>query len=76
MGRPLIAPAGLDPRVGEALRAAVANAMHDPQLIAEGARMNLELAFVPGADVQALVERLYRSPPAVIERAQAIVATN
>jgi hypothetical protein len=58
------------------LRDAFAEAMRDPQLIAEGAKMDLELGFVPGVDVQALVERLYNSPPEVIARAQAIVATN
>jgi tripartite-type tricarboxylate transporter receptor subunit TctC len=76
MGRPLVAPPGLNPSVGEELRAAFAAAMHDPQLIAEAAKMELELGFVGGADVQALVERLYRSPPKVIERAQAIAAAN
>jgi tripartite-type tricarboxylate transporter receptor subunit TctC len=76
MGRPLVAPPGLHPQVGEALRTAFAAAMRDPQLIAEAAKMDLELGFVGGADVQALVERLYRSPPEVIARAQAIVAAN
>ena len=70
MGRPLVAPPGLDPRVAVALRQAFADAMHDPELIAEGARMDLELGFVPGADVQAMVERLYKSPPDVIARAR------
>jgi len=76
MGRPLVAPPGLHPQVGEALRTAFAAAMRDPQLIAEAAKMDLELGFVGGVDVQALVERLYRSPPEVIARAQAIVAAN
>jgi tripartite-type tricarboxylate transporter receptor subunit TctC len=76
MGRPLVAPPGLDPRVAQALRQALADAMHDPQLIAEGAKMDLELGFVSGAEVQAIVERLYRSPPEVIARAQAIAAAN
>jgi tripartite-type tricarboxylate transporter receptor subunit TctC len=76
MGRPLVAPPGLDPRVAQALRQAFADAMRDPQLIAEGAKMDLELGFVSGADVQATVERLYRSPPDVIARAQAIAAAN
>ena len=76
MGRPLIAPPGLYPRSGTALRKTFAEAMRDPQLIAEGAKMDLELGFVAGVDVQALVERLYKSPPDVIARAQAIVATN
>src|SRR4051812_27516398 len=76
MGRPLVAPPGLDPRLGTALREAFAEATRDPQLIAEGAKMDLELGFVSGVDVQALVDRLYKSPPEVIARAQAIVATN
>ena len=76
MGRPLIAPPGLDPTMVELLRAAFAAAMRDPQLIAEAAKMDLELGFVPGAEVQAMVERLYQSPPEVIARAQAIAAGN
>jgi hypothetical protein len=60
----------------QALRQAFADAMHDRQLIAEGAKMDLELGFVSGADVQATVERLYKSPPDVIARAQAIAAAN
>jgi tripartite-type tricarboxylate transporter receptor subunit TctC len=76
MGRPLVAPPGLDPPVAHLLQQAFAGAMHDPQLIAEGAKMDLELGFVPGGDVQAMVERLYQSPPDVIARAQAIASGN
>ena len=74
MGRPLVAPPGLDPRVVQALRRGFADAMGDPQFIAEGAKMSLELEFVGGATVQSTVERLYQSPPAVIARAQAIAS--
>jgi tripartite-type tricarboxylate transporter receptor subunit TctC len=76
MGRPLLAPPGLDPAVAAALRKAFAEAMHDPALIADAKKIDLELNFVSGEDVQALVERLYRSPPGVISRAQAIAAAN
>jgi tripartite-type tricarboxylate transporter receptor subunit TctC len=76
MGRPLLAPPGLDPAVAAALRKGFAKAMHDPGLIAEAAKINLELNFVSGEEVQALVERLYHSPPDVIARAQAIAAAN
>jgi tripartite-type tricarboxylate transporter receptor subunit TctC len=76
MGRPLLAPPGLDPAVAAALRKGFAEAMHDPALIAEAGKINLELNFVSGEDVQALVERLYRSPPNVIARAQAIAGSN
>jgi tripartite-type tricarboxylate transporter receptor subunit TctC len=74
MGRPLLAPPGLNPAVAAALRSGFARAMHDPDLIADAAKINLELNFVGGEDVQALVERLYHSPPDVIARAQAIAA--
>jgi tripartite-type tricarboxylate transporter receptor subunit TctC len=76
MGRPLAAPPGLDPAVAAALRKGFADAMHDPQFIAEGDKIGLELNFVSGADVQTLVDRVYRSPPNVVERAQAIATAN
>jgi len=74
MGRPLVAPPGLDARLARVLRAGFAQAMNDPELLAESARSGLEINFVSGDDVQALVEGLYRSPPAVVARAQAIAA--
>jgi tripartite-type tricarboxylate transporter receptor subunit TctC len=76
MGRPLAAPPGLEPGVIEALRKGFADAMRDPQFIAEGDKIGLELNFVSGAEVQALVERVYRSPPNVVARAQAIASAN
>ena len=76
MGRPLLAPPGLDPAVAATLRKGFAQAMHDPDLVAEAGKINLELNFVSGEEVQALVERLYRFPPDVIARAQAIAAAN
>jgi tripartite-type tricarboxylate transporter receptor subunit TctC len=74
MGRPLVAPPGLDQRLAQVLRAGFAAAMNDPELLAEGARTGLEINFVSGDEVQGLVEGLYRSPPAVVARAQAIAA--
>jgi tripartite-type tricarboxylate transporter receptor subunit TctC len=76
MGRPLLAPPGLDPGAAAALRKAFAAAMHDPALIADAKKIDLELNYVSGEDVQALIERLYRSPPDVMARAQAIAAAN
>jgi tripartite-type tricarboxylate transporter receptor subunit TctC len=76
MGRPLVAPPGLDPRIVRALRQAFADAMRDPAFIAEGARMDLELNFVSGTDVQTMVERLFSSPAAIVTRAQAIATMN
>jgi tripartite-type tricarboxylate transporter receptor subunit TctC len=76
MGRPVVAPPGVDLRVVDVLRKALADTMRDPQFIAEGAKIGLELEFVAGGEVQSLVERLYRSPAPVVSRAQAIFLAN
>jgi hypothetical protein len=69
MGRPLVAPPGLDPRIVDLLRKGIADAMRDPQLIEEDERIGLELNFVGGADVQSMVDRLYQAPADVVARA-------
>jgi tripartite-type tricarboxylate transporter receptor subunit TctC len=76
MGRPIVAPPGLDPRIVQALRKAFTEAMHDPQFMTEGQKIDMELNFVAGEEVQALIERLYKSAPDVVSRAQAIAAAN
>jgi tripartite-type tricarboxylate transporter receptor subunit TctC len=74
MGRPLVAPPGTDPAIVQVLRRAFAETMGDPQFIAESVRIGLEMNFVSGHDVQALVERLYQAPADVVRRAQIITA--
>src|SRR2546423_1712317 len=76
MGRPVVAPPGLDARAARALRKAFADAMHDPQFVAESVRMGLEINFHGAAEVQGLVEKLYKSPHNVVARARAIAAPN
>src|SRR6476659_2986061 len=76
MGRPLVAPPGLDPRIVDLLRKGIADAMRDPQLIEEGERIGRELNFVCGTDVQAMIDRLYYAPADVVARAQAIASAN
>ena len=49
------------------LRAAFLAMMKDPDLRAEAAKLKLEVAPVPGTEMQELVEQLYGSPPDVIE---------
>jgi tripartite-type tricarboxylate transporter receptor subunit TctC len=74
MGRPLVAPPGLDPHVAAALRKAFADAMHDPEFIAECEKMNLETRFVSGEEVQDTVRALYSLPSEIVLQAQRIVA--
>jgi tripartite-type tricarboxylate transporter receptor subunit TctC len=71
-----VAPPGLDPRIVQALRKAFTEAMHDPQFMTEGQKIDMELNFVAGEEVQALIERLYKSPSDAVSRAQAIATAN
>jgi tripartite-type tricarboxylate transporter receptor subunit TctC len=74
MGRPIAAPPGLDPAVTTALRKAFYEAMHDPEFIADCEKINLEISYVGGEDVQALLRQLYSLPENVLAEARRIVA--
>jgi hypothetical protein len=48
--------------------------MKDPKLLAEAAKAQLDVIAVTGEDVQALVAKLFATPPAIVESAkQALV---
>jgi tripartite-type tricarboxylate transporter receptor subunit TctC len=74
MGRPLVAPPGLDPAVVATLRKGFADAMRDPEFIADCNKINLEINFVSGEDVQALMQQLNTLPENVIAEARKIAA--
>jgi tripartite-type tricarboxylate transporter receptor subunit TctC len=57
----------------EIMRRAFDRAMQDPELIGLMRQQNLVLDPATGEAVQAIVERLYRMPQAVIERARAYI---
>ena len=73
MGRPIVAPPGLEPDVVAALRKGFADTMSDPEFVAESDKLNLEVNFVSGEEVQSIVNRVYAFPESVVKRAQEIV---
>jgi tripartite-type tricarboxylate transporter receptor subunit TctC len=73
IGRPFVAPPGLDAEAVQILRKAFDDTMRDPAFLAEMQKANLEVNPIPGADVTALIDRLFKTPPAVLERAKAIL---
>jgi tripartite-type tricarboxylate transporter receptor subunit TctC len=73
MGRPFLAPPDLPPERAKALRAAFWAAANDPALIAEADRMKLEVNPVSAEDVDALVARMYKAPPDVIDLVKRIL---
>jgi len=73
IGRPFIAPPGLDAETVQILRKAFDDTMKDPAFLAEMEKANLEVNPIPGNDVQELINRLFKTPAAVLERAKAII---
>jgi hypothetical protein len=59
-----------------ALRAAYMKVMQDPGYIAEVRNMKVDLAPLSGTEMQALIDQIYNSPKAVVERAREILIKN
>lgn len=73
LGRPYAAPPEVPADRVEALRAAFMQTMADPEFVAEATALELEVTPVSGADIQALVEEVYRSDPAIVARLNEIL---
>jgi tripartite-type tricarboxylate transporter receptor subunit TctC len=72
-GRPYAFPPGVPPARAALMRTAFAEAVHDPELIAEAAKMKLDMTFRPPDALERLVVNLYETPPAMIETVKKLV---
>ena len=66
--RPFFVAPGVPKERVEALRTAFMKAMSDPQAIAEAERQRLVITAISGADLEALVKKLYMIPKPVIDK--------
>jgi tripartite-type tricarboxylate transporter receptor subunit TctC len=73
MGRPFFAPPGVPAERVAALRRAFSQTLNDPKFMEEAQKLGLEIQLIGGEAIQGLVDRIYATPPAVIERAKAAV---
>jgi tripartite-type tricarboxylate transporter receptor subunit TctC len=73
MGRPFLAPPNVPQDRVEALRKAFMDTMKDKEFLAEAEKAQLEINAVPGADIQKLVQELYRTPSAIAQKAGELV---
>jgi tripartite-type tricarboxylate transporter receptor subunit TctC len=71
-GRPFFAPPDVPPDRLRALRIAFERTLKDPAFLVEAEKAGLEVRHVGGEEVAQLVDRMYASPPSVIERAKAV----
>jgi tripartite-type tricarboxylate transporter receptor subunit TctC len=74
-GRPYIAPPGVPATTVAILRKAFDDTMDDPEFQAEAFRRKLDLEPVGGADIQKIMDNIYKAPPAVIERVKTILGS-
>jgi hypothetical protein len=55
------------------MRKAFADLAVDPQMLADAERANIDMTFRPPAHLEQVVERLYRTPPELIETVKKLV---
>ena len=73
MAYPIVAPPGVPADRVSILRQAFDSVVSDPEYLADARRQSLDSDPVKGADIAALVDRIYASRPDVIARAKAAI---
>lgn len=73
MGRPFVVAPGVPGDRVAALRTAFDATMKDAEFLAEAKKQRIEIDPVTGADINALLDRVYSSPPALVKQMLAIV---
>jgi tripartite-type tricarboxylate transporter receptor subunit TctC len=71
MAYPVVAPPGVPAERVQALRQAFDAVLKDPEYLADARRQNLEADPANGAEIAALVDKVYASAPEVVARAKA-----
>jgi tripartite-type tricarboxylate transporter receptor subunit TctC len=74
MGRPLLAPPGLPTERLSTLRSALESSMKDPKFVEDAKKQNLEISYVSGERIEAMLKRLYAMPKPIVEEAAQAVA--
>jgi tripartite-type tricarboxylate transporter receptor subunit TctC len=72
-GRPYVFPPGVPRDRVELMRKAFADAVNDPELVAEAARIKLDMTYRPPDHLERLVAALYETPPALVETVKKLV---
>jgi tripartite-type tricarboxylate transporter receptor subunit TctC len=74
LGRSIVAGPGTPADRAEVLRNAVSAMVKDPTFIADATKLGLGINYLPGPDLQRMVDQLTGSPSLVIEKAKAVTA--
>jgi tripartite-type tricarboxylate transporter receptor subunit TctC len=68
MGRPFVMPPGVPADRVKVLRDAFDKAVKDPALLEDAKTQNMEIDPVSGAEINALLDRVYAAPPDLVTR--------
>jgi tripartite-type tricarboxylate transporter receptor subunit TctC len=72
-GRPYVLPPDSPPVLVALMRKALADAVRDPELVAEAERLKLDMTYRPPDDLIRLVDNLYKTPPSLIDTVRKLV---
>lgn len=72
-GRPFVTPPGLPEGVLKTLRDAFDKTMKDPEFLADAEKVRIDINPTGGQKVQELVTRIFKTPPATVDRAKRII---
>ncbi len=72
-GRPYVFPPDVPKDRLDIMRKAIAEAAHDPDLLAEAAKMKMDMTYTPPDHLERLVATLYQTPPALIATIKAVL---
>lgn len=72
-GRPYVVPPGVPADRLAVLRKAFKDTLNDPALMAESAKLSLDMAYRPPEDLEKLVAQLYATPKDLIKVAQELM---
>jgi tripartite-type tricarboxylate transporter receptor subunit TctC len=72
-GRPYVFPPEVPKERVDIMRKALAEAVEDPELVAEARRIKLDMTYRPPDHLERLVANLYETPPGLIETIKKIV---
>lgn len=73
VGRSLVAPPALPPQRVAELRAAFTATLSDSDFRADAARMRVDLSPLPGDRLQAIIDKSFNYPPAIVANAKALL---
>ncbi len=72
-GRPYVLPPDSPPELVALMRKAFADAVNDPDLVAEAERLKLDMTYRPPGDLTKLVANLYQTPQSIIDTVKKLV---